>query len=110
MESLQCSTDNIFLNVTRNITPQSRALTRTSDSGGMPMYCSDNFLHSSIFVYGQISGISKPYPTGRGYINPFVDVDDYGNLDHDHKYDPILEQVTNMTRYNYGFSGDFTDD
>ena len=109
VSSLQCATDNVFLNVTRNIVPQSRALTKTSESG-LPMYCRDNFFHSTILVYGQISGISKPEPTGRGYINPFVRVDAYGNLSHDPAYDALLSRLDRMIRYDYGFNEELTDD
>lgn len=103
INSLQCSTDNIWLNVSRSVVPQAKA-SRSSKHDGMLMYKPENLLHPSLLVYGQIDGIPKSDPTRKSYINPYVIVDSSGNLSHDVKYDPILEQLTKMIRYDYGYS------
>lgn len=108
--SLQCATDNIFLSVTRNIVPQARAQSKKRGSSGLPMYNPENFLHPTIMMYGQICGISKPEPTGRGYINPFAYTDAEGNLSYDFKYIPVVERLGSMIRYDYGFKEEFTNE
>lgn len=102
VNSLQCPTDNIWLNISRNVVPQSKAV-RGSGRDAMLMYKPENLLHPSLLVYAQIDGMPKSDPTRKSMINPYLTVDSNGNLHHDPVYDPVLQHVGTMTKYDYGF-------
>ncbi|AFI55320.1 hypothetical protein TSMG0037 [Halocynthia phage JM-2012] len=102
INSLQCPTDNIWLNISRNVVPQSKAV-RGSGRDAMLMYKPENLLHPSLLVYAQVDGMPKSDPTRKSFINPYLNVDSSGNLSHSPKYDPMLKQLSEMIKYDYGF-------
>lgn len=102
VNSLQCPTDNIWLNVSRNVVPQNKAI-RGGGPDSMLMYKPENLLHPSLMVYGQIDGIPKSDPSRKSLINPYLRVDSSGNLSHDPKYDPALAKLAEMIRYDYSY-------
>lgn len=105
VNSLQCPTDNIWLNISRNVVPQTKAI-RGGGHDSMLMYKPENLLDPSLMVYCQIDGMPKSDPSRKSFINPYLQVDHFGNLMHDHKYDPMLEQFGKMISYDYGFQED----
>lgn len=108
--SIQAPTDSIWLNITRNVVPQIKAKA-TRSRGGMLMHKSENLIHPTVLVCAKADSIPKSDPTRKSSINPFMRVDSNGVLDYDHKYDPIMKQLSKMYRYDYGFKdeGDIQD-
>lgn len=87
--------DNKYFKITRNVVLQ-------TDSGGggrrnKKMTIDESkYLHASQLEYGSATVLPKSEPTGKGSINPTVQVDEEGNLVGRKEFAPILENIQEL--------------
>jgi hypothetical protein len=92
------SSDNMMFNIT------TATILQTNSSGGGSTKTKDSlidpskFIHASVAEVGSFSNLQKSDPSGRGRLNPTVQIDAHGNIIRDESKRELLERTQAMLK------------
>lgn len=90
--SISVPGDNMVFKVTSNLVMQTDSSGLGSRSKGN-MHDPTKMLHSSIAEIGSYLHLPKSEPTGRGRINPFIEINDDGLVERRERYRALLDEI-----------------
>lgn len=94
ISSISSPGDNKYFKITATLIPQTSATGGSKRSKGKSsLFDPSKFLHSSIAEVGSYTNQPKSQPDGRTRINPYVMIDDEGNILRNPKFIELINNV-----------------